>query len=155
MASLGSVELHGDRMTLATRARALQHLKMAQADANVAAGACRVGIVGEGRLPIFMLIAHALELSLKAIASVGGRNEERLMMIGHNMRLCHDLARQGGLYQGDGGADVEALVEALAEPHAFQAFRYPQPLHWALPEPLEAMAVLGRHLIVTAQLLGS
>ncbi|WP_152664027.1 hypothetical protein [Sphingomonas sp. SRS2] len=42
--------------------------------------------------PFFQLVAHALELSLKAVLSHQGRDEEWLMMIGHSLERCYTQA---------------------------------------------------------------
>ncbi len=102
-------------------------------------------------LPFFMLVAHALELSFKAVLSAAGTHEERLMGIGHGLGGCFRMARQTGLYPNSAPSGVADLVETLATPHLYQAFRYPQRFNWVLPEPREASAALHRHLEVVAE----
>jgi hypothetical protein len=96
--------------------------------------------------PFNMLVAHALELSLKAVLSHQGEGEERLMMRGHNLAVCHYRAQQRG-FHGLAGAGVQALVEALDTPHAMQTFRYPSHLFASqLLDVCGMSETLARHL---------
>lgn len=106
-------------------------------------------------LPFFMLVAHALELSLKAVLSADGADEERLMGIGHELGWCLQLVRRTRRYPKEAFSELVRLVDALSMPHAFQAFRYPQPFRWTLPEPLAASELLQRHLDVVAEAITS
>jgi|APHig6443717497_1056834.scaffolds.fasta_scaffold00165_37 hypothetical protein len=104
------------------------------------------------RIPVFHLVAHAMELMLKAVLSRQGRNEERLMMMGHGLERCYAKAIRSGADRLE-DEDLAAFVEALDQPHAMQAFRYPQRFHWTMPEPTQAVRMLSRQLdIVKAYL---
>jgi HEPN domain-containing protein len=131
--------------------RARKYLEMSEGYAVAARQLLEAGAHDFYRLPLFMLIAHALELSLKAVLSAAGMDEERLMGIGHELHRCFRLVQQTGLYPSKGPYDLANLVDALATPHALQAFRYPQPFRWDLPEPLEASGALHRHLNIVAR----
>lgn len=131
--------------------RAQDYLRMSKDYETAASELLKRGAY-EGRpLPFFMLIAHALELSLKAVLSAAGTDEERLIGIGHDLEGCFRMVRRTGLYPTGASSGVVNLVEALAMPHAFQAFRYPQPFGWTLPEPREAIGALHRHLDIVAE----
>ncbi|MCM2439456.1 hypothetical protein HGO34_06965 [Agrobacterium vitis] len=95
--------------------------------------------------PFFHLVAHALELMLKAVLSCQGRDEERLMMMGHSLERCYAQAIRGGADRLE-DEDLAAFVEALDQPHAMQALRYPQWLHGPMPEPAQAVRLLSRQL---------
>lgn len=105
------------------------------------------------RIPFFHLVAHAMELMLKAVLGRQGHDEERLMMMGHWLERCHVRAIEGGA-AGLENEEFAALVEALDQPHAMQALRYPQWFHWPMPEPAQAVRLLSRQLdIVKAYLV--
>lgn len=94
--------------------------------------------------PLFQLIAHALELSLKAALSHQGHDEEWLMMMGHSLERCYAQAIRGGLYSAQ-DRSTDRLIEALDQPHALQLFRYPQSSSWTAPDrntAIQAMAGL-------------
>lgn len=74
--------------------------------------------------PFNMLVGHALELSLKAVLAHAGRDEEWLMMAGHNLGYSHRQARSLGL-PGNAGPRLDALIDRLDRLHADQRFRYP------------------------------
>ncbi|HEX3365370.1 hypothetical protein [Phenylobacterium sp.] len=96
----------------------------------------------EARSPYFMLVSHAAELSLKALIAAGGADDERLLVLGHDLQLCLRLARKQGLAGDLANPKVAAIVDALGPPHMAQAFRYPSYLSWSLPQPSEALEVL-------------
>lgn len=97
------------------------------------------------RISFYHLVAHALELMLKAALSYQGRDEERLMMMGHSLERCYIHAIGGGA-DCLNHEDFAAFVDTLDEPHAMQALRYPQLFHWSMPEPAEAVCLLKRQL---------
>lgn len=74
--------------------------------------------------PFLMLVSHSLELSLKAVLAQDGRDEEWLMMVGHNLARCHDRARSIG-FSGSAEQQLSELVEILDQGHSDQRFRYP------------------------------
>lgn len=105
------------------------------------------------RIPFFHLVAHAMELMLKAALSRQGHDEERLMMMGHWLERCHVRAIEGGA-AGLENEEFATFVEALDRPHAMQAFRYPQWFRGPMPEPAQAVRLLIRQLdIVKAYLV--
>lgn len=132
---------------------AQSYLRMSEDYAAAATGLLESGAYESCRLPFFMLIAHALELSLKAVLSADGSDEERLMGVGHELGGCLQLVRRTGRYPKEGYSELVRLVDTLSTPHAFQAFRYPQPFRWTLPEPLAANGALRRHLDVVGEAL--
>lgn len=89
--------------------------------------------------PFFHTVAHAVELSLKAVLSVQGCDEEELMLIGHSLDRCRRHARWDAL---NNPATI-SLTETLDQPHGWQAFRYPQSGDWSLPAFDEAMRSLS------------
>lgn len=94
--------------------------------------------------PLFQLIAHAIELSLKAALSHQGHDEEWLMMMGHSLERCYAQAIGGGLHSAQ-DRSIDRLIEALDQPHALQLFRYPQSSSWTAPDrntAIQAMAGL-------------
>jgi hypothetical protein len=95
--------------------------------------------------PLFQLIAHALELSLKAALSHQGRDEEWLMMMGHSLERCYAQAIRGGLYSVR-DRSMDMLIEALDRPHALQLFRYPQSSSWTAPDRNTAIQAMAGHL---------
>lgn len=74
--------------------------------------------------PFHMMVGHALELSLKAVLAHAGRDEELLVMAGHNLGYCQREARSEG-FSGRAAEGLAALVDTLDRPHADQRFRYP------------------------------
>jgi len=104
--------------------------------------------------PFFMLVAHALELSLKAVLSHQGYDEEGLMAMGHGLELCRSKAAEGGFHPSD-ETGLAILVDALDRPHAFQAFRYPQALRWADPGTAGVLSPLTQHLKAVKSFLGA
>ncbi|CCG08230.1 hypothetical protein [Pararhodospirillum photometricum] len=104
------------------------------------------------RTPFFHLVAHAMELMLKAVLSRQGLDEEKLMMMGHGIERCHAWAIEGGANRLHDD-ELVAFVEALDRPHEMQALRYPQRFRWTMPEPTQAVRLLNRQLdIVRAYL---
>jgi hypothetical protein len=95
-------------------------------------------------LPYFALVAHGFELAFKAVLIRRGWDEERLMLIGHDIARCSDAAQSMGDEFID--TDTKAVVETLSSPHAMQGFRYPQPIIDALPDRDLALACLERLL---------
>lgn len=106
------------------------------------------------RIPFFHLVGHAMELMLKAILSHQGRDEERLMMMGHGLERCYAQAIRGGADRLE-DEDLAAFVEALDRPHAMQALRYPQWFHWSMPEPAHALRLLSRQLDIVRACLST
>lgn len=104
------------------------------------------------RIPFFYLVGHAMELMLKAVLSRQGRDEERLMMMGHGIKRCYTHAIRGGADRLE-DEDLVAFVEALDQPHAMQAFRYPQWFDWPMLEPAQAMRLLSRQLDIVRDYL--
>ncbi|HEY1926407.1 MAG TPA: hypothetical protein VGG92_02990, partial [Caulobacteraceae bacterium] len=101
------------------------------------------------RSPFFMLVSHAVELSLKAVIAAGGTDDERLLNLGHDLQLCMRFACARGLAGDSGDPNVVAILGALGPPHMAQAFRYPSYLSWSLPNPTDALDALARLLART------
>lgn len=123
--------------------RAAQHMALASAYAEAARGVLAQQ-ANTTTLPYFALVAHGFELAFKAVLIRSGWDEERLMLIGHDISRCRDAAqsRSDGLIE----TNTEAVVESLSSPHAMQGFRYPQPIVDALPDRELALACLERLL---------
>ncbi|MFG1423098.1 HEPN domain-containing protein [Roseixanthobacter liquoris] len=77
--------------------------------------------------PFHMLVGHALELLLKAVLAQGGRDEEWLMMTGHNLAYCYREALSIGP-SGLADEKLALLVDTLDGQHRDQRFRYPMVL---------------------------
>jgi hypothetical protein len=122
--------------------RSHRYLDRARSYGRAAATLASTGMVKEARLPFFMLVAHAAELALKAVIAGGGFDDERLITLGHDLTLCMRLANDQGLDLEQSGAEIEAVVGALAMPHLAQTLRYPAYLSWPLPDPRQALEAL-------------
>lgn len=90
------------------------------------------------------LVAHGFELAFKAVLIRRGWDEERLMLIGHDIARCRDAAQSMSDEPID--SDMEAVVESLSSPHVMQGFCYPQSIANALPDRDLALACLERLL---------
>ena len=118
----GSDEPPPPRKRAADRTRGHDYLAMAAS--YVAAAQCLASLAENESAPFHMLVAHSLELSLKAILAHDGRDEEWLMMTGHDLDHCHREARLIG-FSGQADRELSDLVRTLDRPHADQRFRYP------------------------------
>ena len=123
--------------------RAAQHMALASAYAEAARGVLAQQ-ANTTTLPFFALVAHGFELAFKAVLIHSGWDEERLMLIGHDISRCRDAAQSRSVDLID--SDAEAVVESLSSPHAMQGFRYPQSIANALPDRELALACLERLL---------
>ncbi len=93
--------------------------------------------------PFFALLGQAAELALKAVIACSGYDDERLLMLGHDLTRCWQLA-QAHISLGDAPAEqIGAVIALLAAPHQAQAFRYPTLLTWPTPPPREALRAVG------------
>ena len=90
---------------------------------------------------------------VKAVIAGGAVDDERLIIIGHDLPLCLRLASDGGLDLEPSGAEIETVLEALAMPHLAQTLRYPAYLSWPLPDPQNALDALDLLLSRAAHLL--
>jgi len=100
--------------------RPRRYLDLAQSYADVARLLAASGDTRRPSPPLFMLVAHAMELALKAVIAGGRCDDEGLILLGHDLPLCLRVATNEGL-DLKCGRDVEAMVEALAMPHLAQA----------------------------------
>jgi hypothetical protein len=91
------------------------------------------------RLPFFAALGQALELALKAAIARRGCDDERLLLLGHDLLRCWDLAQADPAVAQGSADDVARVVEGLAAPHQAQAFRYPTLPTWPLPDPQAAL----------------
>jgi hypothetical protein len=130
-----------------------RYLDRARAYGRAASALASVGIAAEVRPPFFMLIAHAMELGLKAVIAGGAVDDERLIIIGHDLPLCLRLAGDRGLDLDPASTEIEAVLEALAMPHLAQSLRYPAYLSWPLPDPYDALDALEGLLAGVARLV--
>lgn len=105
---------------------------------------------GPPSAPLYMLVAHAMELGLKAVVAGGRYDDEGLILLGHDLPLCLQAAVHEGLGLDPDGT-IEAMVEALAMPHLAQVLRYPARMSWPLPDPRKALAALATLLSRVAE----
>ena len=94
------------------------------------------------RLPFFAALAQALELALKAAIARGGCDDERLLLLGHDLVRCWDFARADTDIAKGPAEGIARVIDRLAAPHQAQAFRYPTLLSWPLPDPREALCAV-------------
>lgn len=133
--------------------RDLEYFAMAVCYGNAATLLNKQAVTGKSIYwPFFQLVAHALELSLKAALSHQGRDEEWLMMIGHSLERCYTQAISGGLYT-DRDPATDALMGSLDKPHALQVFRYPQNSRWVAPDPHWTIQTMETHLEIVRRYL--
>ena len=97
------------------------------------------------RSPFFALLGQAAELALKAVVARSGCDDERLLVMGHDLVRCWQLAQAQADFAKE-AASIAPLIELLAGPHQAQAFRYPTLLSWPLPSPREALWAVGQLL---------
>ena len=90
---------------------------------------------------------------MKAVIAGGAVDDERLIIIGHDLPLCLRLANDGGLDLEPSGAEIKTVLEALAMPHLAQTLRYPAHLSWPLPQPQTALDALDGLLARVADVL--
>ena len=132
------------RIAASPSERPRRYLDLARAYAEVAGRLDDGQRPGETTAPLYMLVAHGLELALKAAIARGDGDDEHLMWLGHDLPLCLRVAAEDGLDLTNGG-DIESVVAALAMPHLAQVLRYPAHLSWPLPAlglAREALAAL-------------
>lgn len=138
-------------MSPETNTRADQHLVLASGYAEAARRVLAAEIAGDVRLPYYALVAHGLELALKAILLRDGREEEDLIWMGHNLAGCRDaVERSRPAFAEAIAPGFTAIVDALSYPHAIQCFRYPQRTPQDLPDPASALDTLQRLLVAEA-----
>jgi hypothetical protein len=87
---------------------------------------------------------------MKAVLSAAGADEERLMGIGHELDRCFSMALQTGLYPSRASCAVANLMDALAVPHALQAFDI-RGFWTGSARPSKANGTLNHHLDVVAE----
>jgi hypothetical protein len=133
--------------------RPRRYLDLAQSYADVARLLAAAGDTPRPSPPLLMLVAHAMELALKAVIAGGRYDDERLILLGHDLPLCLRVATREGLNLERGG-HVEAMVAALAMPHLAQALRYPAHMSWPLPDPNDALDALATLLSRVGELVG-
>ena len=127
--------------------RADRHLVLAGAYAEAARRVLAAEIAGAERLAFFAIVAHGMELGLKAILIADGCDEEYLMLIGHDLDFCCRVMERGHFDVFAAiGADAAAILSALSYPHQLQCFRYPQRVPDDLPDPSGALDCLDRLL---------
>ncbi len=127
--------------------RADRHLVLAGGYAEAARRVLAAEIADDVRLPYFALVAHGLELALKAILLREGRDEEDLIWMGHDLAGCRDaVERSRPAFVEAVVPGFTAIVDALSYPHALQCFRYPQRTPRDLTDPARALDALQRLL---------
>lgn len=132
--------------------RAVRYLAFAKDYADAAGRILLINRPDAAEMAYFALVAHGLELALKAILIADGWDEERLMLMGHSLHRCCRAIDRGSLDLGVAiSANDYATIDALDCPHAMQCFRYPGLPPHVLPAPAAAHACLRRVLEVAAQ----
>lgn len=89
--------------------------------------------------PFYLVASHSIELALKAVLLGYGVGVEGVMMIGHNLDACLRHAVRKGFPPPT--VRVGRVLAKLSAAHHAQAFRYPQYISWALPDPDETLSV--------------
>lgn len=135
-------------------ARGRCYLDRARSYGRAAAALASNGVRPDVHAPYFMLVAHAAELALKAALPRRVHDDEQLIVVGHDLRLCLRLAIANGL-DLDAQDEIETIVGALAMPHLAQALRYPAYLAWPLPEANQALHALETLLAEVEALLAA
>jgi hypothetical protein len=95
--------------------------------------------------PIYFLLGHALELTLKAYLLAKGENADYFFEIKHDLVKAHARASQLGLQVK--GEHATALIERLSDFHNVFIFRYP-----VLTKD-EHRLVLRGHLVKASEIL--
>lgn len=132
--------------------RADRYLDFARAYAEAGRRLLATGVDDDTRLPFFAIVAHGLELALKSILSRSGWDEERLMMIGHDLDRCHAaVSRCNSGSAAIFGAELAGVINLLAYPHALQSFRYPQAEPRDLPGPALALECVNQVLDIAGR----
>jgi hypothetical protein len=121
--------------------RARRHLDFALTYTEVARALVATGTTGQHVEPLYMLMAHAMELALKAVVARRRCDNERLILLGHDLRLCLDAATREGLELAPDDPILD-VIDALAMPHLAQALRYPAYMSWPLPNPQTVLDAL-------------
>jgi hypothetical protein len=73
--------------------------------------------------PVYFLLSHALELTLKSYLLAKGMHPDELTSLGHNLLKAHARAAELGLQVR--GEHTLALIERLSDFHNNLIFRYP------------------------------
>ncbi|MCC4254684.1 MAG: hypothetical protein VYA35_04225 [Pseudomonadota bacterium] len=132
--------------------RAVHYLAFANDYADAAGRILLINRADAAQMGYFALVAHGLELALKAILIADGWDEERLMLMGHSLHRCCRAIDRGSLDLAAAiSASDHATIDALDCPHAMQCFRYPGLPPQDLPAPAAAHGCLRRVLAVAAQ----
>jgi hypothetical protein len=134
--------------------RPRRYLDLAESYADVARVLATADDIERPAPPLQMLVAHAMELALKAVIARGRCDDAVLILLGHDLPLCLRVAIKEGL-ELDRGGDVEAMVDALAMPHLAQTLRYPAHMSWPLPDAQEALGALATLLLRVAEMVGA
>ncbi len=79
---------------------------------------------GGTALPYFALVAHGFELAFKAVLIRRGWDEDRLMLIGHDISCCRDAVQSTGDELID--TDMATVVDALSSPMRCSASATPR-----------------------------
>ena len=123
--------------------RAREHLALARSYASAARSLCSAGLAVADCRPIYALVAHGFELAFKGCLIAHQWEEDRLMLVGHDLDRCWDYVGRLDVAQFHAlGPNVDEVVRALSTPHLLSAFRYPQSLDRDLPDPSVAVANL-------------
>jgi hypothetical protein len=122
--------------------RSHRYLDLAKSYGQAAGQVASMVNLQGARSPFFMLVSHAVELSLKAVIAADGADDERLLDLGHDLQVCMRLACARGLVSNSDDPNLAAIVDALGPLHTAQSFRYPSYLSGSLPKPSEALEAL-------------
>lgn len=112
----------GQEVRMMNGSRAQDYLSMAE---SYGEGVRKLANQGQPpHAPFNMLLAHALELSFKAVLLCAGRDEEWVMMMGHDLHSCHRAACSKG-FVSHAPTEIATLVGILDGPHRDLSLRYP------------------------------
>jgi len=109
------------------------------------------GIVRKWVSPIYQLLCHAIELTLKAYLAASGVPITTLANhIGHDLELAFRCAQKHGFTPSD--ARFWEVVQSLAPYHLDHSFRYGKPHGYVThPEPSKAAEVIANTIKGTVE----
>jgi hypothetical protein len=135
----------------ASSLRSVRYLSLAKAYHRAASAIADSPGFESLRLPFFAVLGQAAELALKAAIARGGGDDDRLLLLGHDLVRCWDLARATADPGEICAAEIASVVESIGAPHHAQAFRYPTLLSWPLPDPRKALRAVAALLAINPE----
>lgn len=104
------------------------------------------------RHPQYFILAHALELILKAYLAARGVKKETLLRIGHKIIMLEHRSRDMGLPELE---NLDRLVAAIAEMNGDHDFRYPTGFNLFVPAPDLCLPIMEQLLMVARPVVSS